>query len=63
MRSSPLRHHHAEAGCDLRNEPNQDRRAFRNHPAFGYEARGLRDRFGEQPAAAKYPLSAAFASP
>jgi hypothetical protein len=28
-----LRHHHAKAGCDLRNEPDQNRRAFRQHPA------------------------------
>src|SRR5262245_4163090 len=32
------------------NEPDQDWRAFRQHPAFGDEARGFRDRFGEQPA-------------
>src|SRR5262249_7602049 len=38
-----LRHHHAKPGCDLRNEPDQDRRAFCEHPAFGDEARSLRD--------------------
>jgi hypothetical protein len=30
--------------------PDQDRRAFCQHPTFGNEARRLRDRFGEQPA-------------
>jgi hypothetical protein len=55
LRCELLRHHHAKAGCDLRNEPDQDRRAFREHPAFCDEARGLRDRFSEQPAGSKVP--------
>jgi len=55
LRCELLRHNYAEAGCDLRNEPDQDRRAFREHPAFGDEARGLRDRFGEQPAGSEIP--------
>jgi hypothetical protein len=50
-----LRHHHAKAGCDLCNEPDQDGGAFRKHPAFGNEARGLRDRFGEQSAGSEVP--------
>jgi hypothetical protein len=45
-----MRDHHAESGCDLRNEPDQDRRAFCEHAAFGDEARSLPDRFGEHPA-------------
>ena len=31
LRCELLRHNYAEAGCDLRNEPDQDRRAFREH--------------------------------
>src|SRR5262245_52735804 len=50
-----LRHHHAKAGCNLRNEPDQDRRAFREYAAFGDKARGLRDRLGEQPAGSEIP--------
>src|SRR5262249_13384635 len=55
LRSELLRHHHAKAGCNLPNEPDQDWRTFREHPAFGDEARGLRDRFGEQPAGSEIP--------
>src|SRR6516165_3628487 len=55
LRCELLRHYHAKAGCYLRNEPDQDRRSFREHPAFGDEARGLRDRFGEQPAGSEIP--------
>src|SRR5262249_33261283 len=55
LRCELLCHYHAKAGCDLRNEPDQDWRAFRQHPAFGDEARGFRDRFGEQPAGSEIP--------
>src|SRR4029453_11288280 len=41
-----LRHHHAEARRDLRDEANEDRAAFLDHTALGDEARGLRDALG-----------------
>jgi len=44
-----------ETALTLGNKPDQGRRAFRNHAAFGDEARGLRDRFGEQPASGEVP--------
>src|SRR5262249_29980181 len=49
LRCELLRHYHAKAGRYLRNEPDQDRGAFRQHAAFGAEARGLPYRLGEQP--------------
>src|SRR5499433_701796 len=55
LRCELLRHYHAKAGRYLRNEPDQDRCAFREHAAFGDEARGLRDRFGEQRAGSEIP--------
>ena len=50
LRGELLGDHHAEAGCDLRDEADQDRGAFLDDAAFGDEARGLGDRFRQHAA-------------
>src|SRR5262249_48651390 len=56
-----LRHHHAKAGCDLCNEP--DHAPPASTPRSAMKRAASATDLARSPRAAKYPLSAAFASP
>src|SRR5262245_34490847 len=63
LRRRFLRHYHAEARRDLRDEANEDRATFLDDTALGDEARGLRHAFCEHAAHRVVPALGRVAGP